>query len=108
MRVAAATLQAASELYDLVHRPDVSMVLHLLHSLLGNAVTVGQLRERAEPELFQRFSDAELMAAFRDLCGIGEEPAASADDATTETLTGNAEWRYPESFGSGRHHATPT
>jgi hypothetical protein len=74
----------------------VSTVLHLLHSLLGNAVTVGQLRERVEPELFQRFSDAELMAAFRDTCGICEQPAAGDDDATAETLTGNAEWRYPE------------
>ena len=86
----------SDELHDLVRRPDVSTVLHLLHSLLGNAVTVGQLRERVELELFQRFSDAELMAAFRDTYGIGEQPAASADDATAETLTGNAEWRYPE------------
>lgn len=89
--------RVSDELHELVRRPDVSTVLHLLHSLLGNAVTVGQLRERVEPELFQRLSDAELMAAFRDTCGIGEQAAAGADDdATAETLTGNAEWRYPE------------
>jgi hypothetical protein len=86
----------SGELYDLVRRQDVSPRLRMLHSLCGGSVTVEQMREHLQLELFAPFSDDELKAAFEDLFDIGEKAPAEVDDGTSETLTGNDEWRYPE------------
>lgn len=86
----------SDELHDLVRRMDVSTQLQLLHSALQGSVTVDHLRMGVLSEIFRRFPDDQLMAAYRDLFGAGESVPDRTDDATAETLTGNAIWRYPE------------
>jgi hypothetical protein len=86
----------SDEMHKLLHRADVSPVLRTLHSAFGDDVTIEQMRKQLPLELFGGISDEELMAAFRDLFGIGEKAPTEANDATSETLTGNDEWRHPE------------
>lgn len=87
----------SDEMHKLLRRADVSPVLKVVHSAYGANITAEQLREALQlPELFGPISDDDLMAAFRDLFGIGEKPPAEADATTSETLTGNDEWRHPE------------
>jgi hypothetical protein len=86
----------SAEMHELMRRADVSPVLRTLHNAFGESLTVDQMREALPPELFDPISDEDLLAAFQDLFGVGEEPLPDPGGGTNETLTGDDEWRYPE------------
>ena len=86
----------SADLHELMRRPDVGPVMRVLHQAFGETVTVDQLREHLPQELFAPIHDGELMAGFRDLCGVGDNQPTAPDDSDAELLTGNDEWRYPE------------
>ncbi|MFI2338808.1 DrmB family protein [Nocardia gamkensis] len=77
---------------DLLRRPDVEPVLTLLHSMKRAIVTAMDLRPYLPTELFDSYSDEELLAAYRDRFGIGEN-GTEDDDHESDDLD---IWRYPE------------
>ena len=85
-----------ADLHELMRRPNVGPVMRVLHQAFGQEVTIDQLREHLPQELFAPISDEELLAGFRDLCGVGGDSPTDSKDAETELLTGNDEWRHPE------------
>ena len=48
------------------------------------------------PACLTTISDEELIAGYRDMLAGGEDETASGEEADTELLTGDDEWRYPE------------
>jgi hypothetical protein len=86
----------SAEMHELMRRADVGPVLRTLHSAFGDEVSMQQLRDHLPHELFAPISDDDLRAAFRDLFGIGEKQPDPGDNSTSEVLTGDDEWRYPE------------
>ena len=86
----------SAELHELMRRPNVGPVMRVLHQAFGQRVTIDQLREHLPQELFAPISDEELLAGFRDLCGVGGDIPADLEDVEAELLTGNDEWRHPE------------
>ena len=86
----------SADLHELMRRPNVGPVMRVLHQAFGAKVTVDQLREHLPQELFAPIHDEELMAGFRDLCGVDENLPTDPDDIDAELLTGDDEWRYPE------------
>ncbi len=86
----------SADLHELMRRPNVGPVMRVLHQAFGPAVTVDQIRQALPQELFAPISDEELVAGFRDLFGVGEEPPSTPDEEDSEVLTGDDEWRYPE------------
>lgn len=88
----------SAEMHDLLRSPQVEPRWSTLHDMLGNDVTAAQLRKGLR-ELFAPYSDEQLMAAFRDLFGPGDnQPGGTpaAPEAGGDNLTGNDEWRHPE------------
>ncbi len=86
----------SADLHELMRRPNVGPVMRVLHQAFGPAVTVDQIRQALPQELFAPISDEELVAGFRDLFGVGEEPPSTPGEEDSEVLTGDDEWRYPE------------
>jgi hypothetical protein len=89
-------------LHDMLERRDVSPLLRMLNGIDGAAVTAKQVRDELPSELFEPFSDEELLAGYRDKFGIGDDGAdrlsdgesGAAEDA--ESLTSTDVWRHPE------------
>jgi hypothetical protein len=86
----------SAELHDLMRRQDVGPVLRVLRAAFGDAFTVAQLRESLPYDLFAPITDDQLMAAYRELFGIGGEAPAAVNDEQEEVLTASDEWRHPE------------
>lgn len=86
----------SAELHELIRRPDVGPVMRVLHQAFGGGVTIEQIRQALPQELFSPIPEAEIMAAFQDLFGIGVEQPTEANNDDAELLTGDDEWRYPE------------
>jgi len=70
--------------------------MHVLYQAYGAAITVEQIRQALPQELFAPITDEQLMAAFCDLFGVGEEEPKAPHEGDAELLTGDDEWRYPE------------
>jgi hypothetical protein len=90
----------SAEMHELLRGPRVGPRWSTLHDMLGNDVTSAQLRKGLS-ELFAPYSDEELVAAFRDLFGPGEDESGRQTTPTGSSvggdqLTGNDEWRHPE------------
>lgn len=77
---------------DLLRRADVEPAINAVHAFAGAGATAGQIRNLIPPELFDSYSDEELLAAYRDRFGIGDELPEEEDHDADELGT----WRYPE------------
>jgi hypothetical protein len=77
---------------DLLKRPDVSPVLDAIHTFVGAGATAGQIRNQLPSELFDSYTDEELLAAYKDRFGIGEEASDDGGDGSADLDN----WRYPE------------
>lgn len=90
----------SSEMHELMRQPAVSSTMRTLHSIFGMELKVEMLREQllknVPPELFGPISDNELIAGYRDFLGEGEKEIELDEKSSTELLTGDDEWRYPE------------
>lgn len=92
----------SAELYELVRQPRVTAAMRLVHSFRGADIAADALRTHlvsaVPPELLKPFSDDDLLAGYRDLFGDKLKPEASPvdDSGDVESLTGDAEWRFPE------------
>ena len=92
----------SAELHELVRQPSVTKAMRMVHSFCGADIAADALRPHlvsaVPPELLKPFSDDDLLAGYRDLFGDKLKPEASpADDSgDVESLTGDAEWRFPE------------
>ncbi|MEZ5188956.1 MAG: DUF1998 domain-containing protein [Microbacterium sp.] len=92
----------SEEVHQLLRHPAVSTTFNNVFQLGLDEVSGGQLRKLLErnvpPELFAPISDEELLAAYQDQFGIGEnsgeESAETPVDA--ESLTSDDIWRHPE------------
>lgn len=86
----------SDELHELLRQANVSPVLSLLHSFepSGIEATASRIRD-VNPALFTHFTDQELLDAYADRFGE-DAPAQPNGNLTSETLTGNEEWRMPE------------
>ncbi|AVM02043.1 hypothetical protein C6V83_05770 [Gordonia iterans] len=81
-------------LRDLLKRADVEPTMAFLSTMRGKDATVAEIRQatRGAGDLFDQFSDDELLAAYQDRFGIG-----SADDDGGDDESGDLDiWRYPE------------
>lgn len=79
---------------DLMKRADVEPTIEFLFSLRGREATVSELRHatRAAGDLFDDFSDDELLAAYYDRFGI-----CSAGEEVEDDESGDVDiWRHPE------------
>ena len=89
----------SAEMHDLLHSPQVGPRWSVLHDMLGDNVPAAQLR-KGLLKLFAPYSDEELIAAFRDLFGPGDNQQGDAPLSGTldvgDYLTGSDEWRHPE------------
>ncbi len=90
----------SAELREFVKHPAVSTTMRMVHDFLGPDVTPALLRAKllknVSPEVLRPVSDEGLADAYRDLFGAGENETTAPNDANTEVLTGDDEWRYPE------------
>ncbi len=90
----------SAEMHELMRHPAVSGTMRTLFNILGDDLKVEKLRENlmknVPPELFGPVTDEELMAGYRDLLGIGEQAQKVTAEGSSELLTGDEEWRYPE------------
>jgi hypothetical protein len=92
----------SEEVHQLLRHPAVSTTFNNVFQLGLDEVSGEQLRKLLErnvpPELFAPISDEELLAAYQDQFGIGdnsgEESAETPVDA--ESLTSDDIWRHPE------------
>ncbi|NEW42779.1 DUF1998 domain-containing protein [Nocardia cyriacigeorgica] len=82
----------SSAMRDLLDRADVGAAINAVYAFCGATATAQQIRNLIPAELFDSYSDDELLAAYRDRFGIGGEPP-EADDDESEDLD---IWRYPE------------
>lgn len=77
---------------DLLKRPDVSPVLDAVYAFVGAGATATQIRNRLPGELFDSYADEQLLDAYRDRYGIGEEvPTEDGDGSDVVDI-----WRHPE------------
>ncbi|MEU0188920.1 DUF1998 domain-containing protein [Streptomyces afghaniensis] len=79
---------------ELLKRADVGVVMEIVYSFAGADATPAMLRKRLAPELFDAYSDEQLLAMYRDLHGIGADGEGGADGS--DVLTSDDIWRYPE------------
>ncbi|MFE2812969.1 DrmB family protein [Streptomyces nigra] len=79
---------------ELLKRADVGAVMNIVHSFAGADATPAMLRKQLPPELFDSYSDDQLLAMYRDLHGIGADDEGGADGS--DDLTSDDIWRYPE------------
>ncbi len=77
---------------DLLRRADVEPAINAVHTFAGASATAAQIRNLIPAELFDSYSDEELLAAYRDRFGIGDE-LPEDDDHESDDLD---IWRYPE------------
>jgi hypothetical protein len=77
---------------DLLKRPDVSPVLDVVHTFAGAGATAAQIRNQLPSELFDSYTDEELLAAYRDRYGIGDDKSHADGDASDDLDI----WRHPE------------
>lgn len=77
---------------DLLNRPEVSPVFDAVHTFVGAAATAGQIRNQLPSELFDTYSDKDLLAAYHDRYGIGDEASGGDGDGSDDLH----DWRYPE------------
>ncbi len=77
-------------LRELLSRGAVAAALNAVHTFVGSNATAGQIRGQLPAELFDSYSDDELLAAYKDRFGVGEE--LSDGDGSAELDI----WRYPE------------
>ncbi len=80
---------------DLLRRADVGTALSVIHTFAGAHATAAQIRSALPAELVEAYSDDELIAAYRDLHGIGAETPPAIDDSDTDGQREDL-WRYPE------------
>lgn len=79
---------------DLLKRADVEPTMEFLFTMRGKDATVAEIRQatRGAGDLFDQYTDDELLAAYQDRFGIG---ASEEDDDNDES--GDLDiWRYPE------------
>ena len=92
----------SAELHELVRHPRVTAAMRLVHSFCGADITAERLRQHllsgVPPELLKPFSDDDLLAGYRDLLGEQQKSVENNVDESddVESLTGDAEWRFPE------------
>ena len=86
----------SAELHELMRRPDVGPVLQVVYRLQGFEIPVQELRSYLPSEIFAPVSDEELVAGYEDLFGSGSALEEGDAETSTELLTGDVEWRYPE------------
>jgi hypothetical protein len=86
----------SAEVHEIIRHPLVGPLLKAMHGYLGDKATAAQLRPVLPYDLIKPLTDEELEAGYRDLLGIGGAKTEEADDTTSEELTGNDAWRYPE------------
>ena len=86
----------SAEVHEIIRHPLVGPLLKAMHGYLGDNATAAQLRPVLPYDLIKPLTDEELEAGYRDLLGIGGAKTEEADDTTSEELTGNDAWRYPE------------
>lgn len=81
-------------LRDLMKRADIEPTMVFLFSLRGKNATVAEIRQasQAAGELFDQYSDAELLSAFQDRFGIGSEEEDGEDEESGDLDI----WRHPE------------
>lgn len=85
------------ELHDLISQPRATGVLNTLHQVVGSQTSGAQLRAALDPEVFQSFSDEDLLAAFLDRFGPDSQPAGDhAAVVDTGSLIEPEQWRFPE------------
>lgn len=82
----------SSAMRELLRRPDVETAFNAVHTFVGNGATAAQIRGQVAAELFDSYSDEELLAAYHDRFGVGEERTESDDDDSGDLDI----WRYPE------------
>lgn len=94
---------AVSEgVHQLLQHPAVSTTFNNVYQLGLEDVSGAQLRRLLErnvaPELFAPISDPDLLAAYQDKFGIGDDTAGESPDFETdaEELTSDDIWRFPE------------
>ena len=79
-------------LRDLLNRAEVSPVLDAVFTFVGSDATAAQLRGQLPHELFDVFSDKEMLAGYRDRFGIGRDPVDVQGSDSDELDI----WRHPE------------
>ncbi|MFJ6837575.1 DrmB family protein [Streptomyces sp. NPDC091209] len=79
---------------ELLKRADVGVVMEIVHSFAGPDATPAMLRKQLAPELFDSYSDEQLLAMYHDRHGIGIDDEGGGDGA--DDLTSDDIWRYPE------------
>lgn len=82
----------SGDLRELVRRPDVESALNVVHRFIGEEASAADLRPHIPSELFDSYSDQELLAAYHDRFGIGDY-SRKGDNERVEDLD---TWRYPE------------
>lgn len=81
----------SSALRDLLRRADVEPVFGTVYAFVGMEADAAQIRKNLPAELFDSYSDEDLLAAYRDRFGLGND--LPDEDENTEDLD---IWRYPE------------
>ena len=76
---------------ELLNWPDVSPVLDTVHTFVGVGATAAQIRSQLPSELFDSYSDEELLDAYQDRYGIGEDGSDDTDESDDLDI-----WRHPE------------
>ena len=94
---------AVSEaLHGVVRRPQVDGVMRTVYKRFGLDITAEQLRQEllvgVSGSLLKPFSDDDLLAGYLDLFSDQQKSEAGKVDENddVESLTGDAEWRFPE------------
>ncbi len=77
---------------ELLRRPEVEPVINAVHSFARADATAQQLRGLLPAELFDSYSDDELLAAYCDRFGIGEDTGTDNDHESEDI----GMWRFPE------------
>ena len=77
---------------ELLKRADVGSVMAVVHSFAGADATSAMLRKQLPLELFDSYSDEQLLAMYHDLHGIG----ADGEGDLSDDLASDDIWRYPE------------
>lgn len=81
----------SASMRELMRRPEVAAALDVVHGFVGADANAGQLRCGVAAELFDSYSDEELLAAYHDIYGAwgtGEAEDNESDDLGV--------WRFPE------------
>ncbi|MDV6244777.1 DUF1998 domain-containing protein [Rhodococcus opacus] len=77
---------------DLLKRQDVSPVLDAVRTFVGAGATAAQIRGQLPGELFDSYPDEELLAAYKDRYGFGDNDSDDDGDSSDDLDI----WRFPE------------